>query len=477
MEQARVPKTTKEKNLQIAAHAQLFKAARKGNLNKIKQLVTLPYLDINSVDAQGNSALHLIKARTDDRACAITQVLLEHGANVHKQNQKGETPLHALARRGYALAIAALLEHGAVANAHDAQAHTPLFYSALQPTDAFKVLLESNAPFDKEIVTTVDDDKNTTLHVAASAWDPEIIPIVASFGVEINAQNKSGATALHKAVMNKRIAATRALIKAGALLDIRDKAGDTPLHIAVKFDNEEIEEELVNAGARLDIKNKVGIARANSTKSHIKWQTRLKDAITKKEIDTATVKKLLDQGLNPNCYLSEAGSTKLGKSHLSIALSCGNGQAVCLLLDAGADPYDNVKGLLRHSLCIQTLKDGTVDMAQLLITHVPKILIAKRHNALREPFKTMLMCVKRIGTPLPLDLRKLLFGQCMIDALIPELEKNALEACKDIPWDSFTQKYDATTKDKFDCGKLAQYHSTWKEQIMRATCVNKKTCF
>jgi len=53
-------------------------------------------------------------------------------------------------------------------------------------------------------------------------------------GAEIDAQDKNGATALHRAVRTRCAAATRLLLQAGANPTLKNKPGSTPFHLAVQ---------------------------------------------------------------------------------------------------------------------------------------------------------------------------------------------------------------------------------------------------
>jgi len=53
-------------------------------------------------------------------------------------------------------------------------------------------------------------------------------------GADVNAQDKNGATALHRAVRTRCVAAVRVLLKAGANPTRRNKPGSTAFHLAVQ---------------------------------------------------------------------------------------------------------------------------------------------------------------------------------------------------------------------------------------------------
>jgi ankyrin repeat protein len=82
------------------------------------------------------------------------------------------------------------------------------------------------------------------LHYAADGyingpvWDAKrqvkMIRLLIEAGAAIHAQDKNGATALHRAVRTRCAAAVQCLLEAGADPILRNKPGSTPLHLAVQ---------------------------------------------------------------------------------------------------------------------------------------------------------------------------------------------------------------------------------------------------
>lgn len=82
------------------------------------------------------------------------------------------------------------------------------------------------------------------LHYAADgylenpSWDPEpqvaMIHLLIEAGSSIDAQDKNGATPLHRAVRTRCAAAAKCLLEAGANPAIRNKPGSTAFHLAVQ---------------------------------------------------------------------------------------------------------------------------------------------------------------------------------------------------------------------------------------------------
>jgi hypothetical protein len=86
--------------------------------------------------------------------------------------------------------------------------------------------------------------RSTPLHYAADgyingpAWDAKrqvsTLRCLLDAGAAINAADKNGATALHRAVRTRCAAAVQFLLKAGAAPTPKNKSGSTPFHLAVQ---------------------------------------------------------------------------------------------------------------------------------------------------------------------------------------------------------------------------------------------------
>jgi len=82
------------------------------------------------------------------------------------------------------------------------------------------------------------------LHYAADGslehpnWDAKrqvrMIELLLELGADIHAQDKNGATPLHRAVRTRCAAAVKALLDAGADAALKNKPGSTPFHLAVQ---------------------------------------------------------------------------------------------------------------------------------------------------------------------------------------------------------------------------------------------------
>src|SRR5436190_22492883 len=171
----------------------------------------------------GHNALdHLFQAIVEDDGSLVTSLLKHEPPLATTPIQKpilyqekifhwiyaGDTALH-LAAAGYRVEIIRqLFAAGADANVRGKHRHaTPLHYAA----DGY---------------------------INAAGWDGNrqvrVIQVLLAAGADINAQDKNGATPLHRAVRTRCAAAVRCLLDSGAEPGLKNKPGSTPFHLAVQ---------------------------------------------------------------------------------------------------------------------------------------------------------------------------------------------------------------------------------------------------
>jgi ankyrin repeat protein len=126
------------------AGKEVIKAAKKGDLAKLKGLIAIDGALVHANDTDGSTPLHCATWKGHVETVAF---LLAAGADVNAHNSNdhwGTTPLHAAAHANQVAIARLLLEHGADVNAQDMNGKTPMHHTTFHKAKAVAKLLESH---------------------------------------------------------------------------------------------------------------------------------------------------------------------------------------------------------------------------------------------------------------------------------------------------------------------------------------------
>jgi ankyrin repeat protein len=126
------------------ASKQFIKAAKSGDVEKLRVLLDADADLIHARDADGSTALHCATWKGHQ---AIVTFLLSAGAvvNIHNNNEHwGTTPLHAAAHANQATIAKMLIENGADVNAQDKDGKTPLHHTTFHKAKAAARVLQNS---------------------------------------------------------------------------------------------------------------------------------------------------------------------------------------------------------------------------------------------------------------------------------------------------------------------------------------------
>ncbi len=107
-------------------------------------------------------------------------------------------------------------------------------------------------------VNVEDNTGQTPLHRASAMNELEIAKLLLDRGADVNSKRNDGWTPLHRASWNNSIEIAELLLNRGANLEAKDKWGMTPLHLASRWNHIETAELLLRAGADVGAKNDDG---------------------------------------------------------------------------------------------------------------------------------------------------------------------------------------------------------------------------
>jgi ankyrin repeat protein len=202
--------------------------------------------------ARADSMDQELIAAAENGDVAGIAALLEKGANVNAQDERGRTPVMAATYGRQAKAVEALLKAGADVNRRDQMLNNPFLYAGAEGMlDILKLAHAAGA--DPRITNRYG---GIALIPAAERGHVEVVNwLLANTKVDVNHVNRLGWTALLEAIVlsdggprHQQIVA--ALIRHRADVNIPDREGRTPLHHARQRAYTKIRALLEAAGAR-----------------------------------------------------------------------------------------------------------------------------------------------------------------------------------------------------------------------------------
>jgi ankyrin repeat protein len=203
-------------------------------------------VNVNQVNEEGNTVF--MNAAMANRDTSELASLLASTKDINRANKAGATALSLAVKSNSPESVQFLLNKGADIKAIDAKGNNLVYY-----------LFESYTPqqaagFDAKLkilqskglsIAAPQKDGSSLFHLAVAKNDLALLKRVQEFGADVNARNKEGLTALHKAaMMSKNDAMMKYLISIGAKKDLKTNFNETAYDLAVE--NEFLTKEKVS---------------------------------------------------------------------------------------------------------------------------------------------------------------------------------------------------------------------------------------
>ncbi len=270
-------------NLETDSGYTLLHAATEHSSPEIVKMLIEAKANVQAHDRRGLPPLQLASS-------ANIPLLIQAGADVNEVGEYGVTALsealidrrdkgaQALLRAGATLSDigwSRILEHADVGhvmsllaetgqiNFRDGQGNTALIAASKEGLhDLGRLLIVSGID-----INARNRDGDTALHCALRylaeqldiARDAEAVPgMLLDSGANASMINFEGETALHLAARGDDTGTVKRLLELGADANARDACGDTPLHVASRLGRPDIADLLVGAGAEVSARDRSG---------------------------------------------------------------------------------------------------------------------------------------------------------------------------------------------------------------------------
>jgi hypothetical protein len=182
-------------------------------------------------DVSNYTAIFAASARGDAK---LIEALVAKGEGVDVRDAYGRTPLHVAAYKGHHEAMRALVRAGANPNALENDRYDIVTIAAVTndiPTLKAALVLGASA---KNITSRYD---GTALIAAAHLGHAEVVKILIHAGAPLDHINNLGWTAVIESIIlgdggPRHTETLRALVEAGANVNLPDRRGQTPLSLA-----------------------------------------------------------------------------------------------------------------------------------------------------------------------------------------------------------------------------------------------------
>ncbi|MFC1781735.1 ankyrin repeat domain-containing protein [Planctomycetota bacterium] len=225
----------------------LHRAASDGDIVLVKSLISKG-VDVNSLDAAQRTSVHSAAMQGN---LVVVEFLIAGGANVNVKDKWGYAPIDVVGARNRVEMLELLMVHGATV-------------STLHIPASMGYLLKVRALIQEGVnIEALDSDGRTALYCAAQAGQVEIAELLIGEGADVKATIRArarGETPLHTAAANGHKEAAELLIVKGANVNAKIRGGgeETPLHTAAANGHKEVAELLIARGANVNAKNNSG---------------------------------------------------------------------------------------------------------------------------------------------------------------------------------------------------------------------------
>ena len=235
---------------------EIFKCCMIGDVRKLRQRLNFGSVDINMAIPE---ATLLCYAAYHGHVAIVRELLSVPGIDVNLAQHFGSTPLYLAAQRGHATVVDLLLSaRGINPNLAALVGATPLCIAAENGHEAIVELL---LKFPSIQVDACRDDGVTPLLIATQKGNPGVVELLLRADARVNVAFADGTAPLHVAVNNGNFDVAEVLLRSPEIrVNQRTETLVTALAVACRHGHKELVRLLLENGADANLVNDVGIA-------------------------------------------------------------------------------------------------------------------------------------------------------------------------------------------------------------------------
>ncbi|XP_066457236.1 fibronectin type 3 and ankyrin repeat domains protein 1 [Eleutherodactylus coqui] len=208
---------------------------------------------------------HLHRAVNMNDEDAVLKILQSGHVKVDIPDKLGFSPLMIAAQRGYFRIVQLLIDHGADMNKENGSGKNSLILACFAGhLDVVEYLRQQGASWESR-----DKGGCTAMHSAVDGGNVKLIEWMISDGCEVDSRDSGSkwTPLMRVSAVTGNTHVARRLIAAGADVNVKDKDGKTPLMVAALNNHERLVRLLIEKGADCSITNEYGIGIAEMAKA------------------------------------------------------------------------------------------------------------------------------------------------------------------------------------------------------------------
>jgi len=297
-------------------------------------------------DGSGNNMLHLAAGWEIDN---VIPVLIRNGLLIEEPNAIGETPVFMAVKASNSSNINVLVANNANLFARDALGysvlHTAIKWNTINTKEIVELLISLKIDINAHSL-----NGNTPLHDAVLIGLPEIETLLIRNGANLEAKNIDGNTPFMEAVRANNLASVERLYSR-ADTSTRNIRGDTPLHLAVNENRLEMVTRLLRIGNisiharnttnrtpyQIALNKSTEMVSAILTTDRINISDDMGNSVLHIALQERASSDIINTIITKGARIDSVDSN--GKTPLRLAVDMNSWEAAKLIADAGADPF------------------------------------------------------------------------------------------------------------------------------------------